>query len=181
MIRQSRRSDHPIRRCLRGAALVATLALGATLASPAVALGPGDKAPDFSLERLDGKGKVSLSQFKGKVVWLDFWASWCAPCLKALPELEEMRGRLPAKKVQILAINLDEDIARANKFLAKHPIGYPSASDPKGTMPELFGVKNMPTSLLIDAKGVVRHVHKGFRAGDIEDIEAMIRKEIGGK
>ena len=161
-------------------ALALLLAMG-LIASPSLALGPGDKAPGFSLPGIDGKAKVDLSKYRGKVVWLDFWASWCAPCLKALPELEEMRKRLPAKHVQVLAINLDQDIKKARKFLKKSPVGYPSASDPEATTPPKFGVETMPTSFLIDRKGVIRLVHKGFRSGDIEDIEAEIMKAVKGQ
>jgi peroxiredoxin len=158
--------------------LLTALLLVGLAASPVAALGPGDRAPDFALKSLDGKSKVSLRSYRGKVVWLDFWASWCAPCLKALPDLEKMRQRVPAKHVQLLAVNLDQDLKKARKFLKKSPIGYPSASDPEGKVPEQFGVENMPTSFLIDRKGVIRYVHKGYRSGDIEEIEAEIEKAV---
>ena len=160
--------------------LTALLVLG--LAAPtATALGPGDPAPDFALKSLDGKSEVSLRSYRGKVVWLDFWASWCAPCLKALPELEKMRQRIPAKHVQLVAVNLDQDLKKARKLLRKSPIGYPSASDPEGKLPEQYGVENMPTSFLIDRKGVIRYVHKGYRSGDIDEIEAELKKAVKAK
>jgi thiol-disulfide isomerase/thioredoxin len=141
----------------------------------ALALEPGQPAPGFVLPSLeDDSQKISLKSYRGKVVWLDFWASWCAPCLTAMPELEKLRQQLPAKDVQIVAVNLDQDPKKALKFLAKNPVGYPSASDVKGGLPQQFGVKTMPTSYLIDRKGVVRLVHPGFRRGDIE----TIREEI---
>jgi thiol-disulfide isomerase/thioredoxin len=164
-------------RTLTGLAM-AGLALGllsAGIAGSAMALEPGQPAPGFVLPSVeDGSKKISLKSYRGKVVWLDFWASWCAPCLTAMPELEKLRKELPAKDVQIVAVNLDQDPKKALKFLAKNPIGYPSASDVKGGLPEQFGVKTMPTSYLIDRKGVVRLVHPGFRRGDIE----TIREEI---
>ena len=162
---------HP--RTLRFARTLATL-LATTLlaAGPVWALEEGDRAPAFKLPALDGQGEVSLEQYKGKVVWLDFWASWCPPCLTSLPELEALRKEMPAAKFHVVAINIDEEPKKALRFLAKSPVGYPSASDPSGALPEEFGLETMPTSYLIDQKGVIRMVHKGYRAGDIEKIKA---------
>jgi peroxiredoxin len=148
--------------------------LSAALAGPAQALQPGDPAPQFAAPGLDGS-KVSLSSYKGKVVWVDFWASWCSPCLTAMPLLEKLRQELPADRFQIVAVNVDRDLDKARAFLREHPIGYPSASDPQGRLPQTFGVETMPTSYLIDRKGVIRHVHRGFRPDDVDDIRAQIR------
>jgi len=144
--------------------------------SPALALGDGDRAPAFSLPALDGKGVVKLSDYRGKVVWLDFWASWCPPCLTSLPELEALRKEMPAAKFQIVAINIDEQPDKARRFLKKQPVGYPSATDPKGELPEVFGLETMPTSYLIDQKGVIRMVHKGYREGDLDKIKAEVTR-----
>jgi peroxiredoxin len=145
------------------------------------ALEVGDRAPDFAAPALDGKGTVSLAQFRGKVVYLDFWASWCAPCLKAIPEIEAMRKELPSDGFQVVAVNLDTSPKKALRFLAKNPIGYPSASDPKGRLPKQFGVDTMPTSYLIDGEGVIRYVHRGFQRGDGTKLRAEIRKLLGGR
>jgi cytochrome c biogenesis protein CcmG/thiol:disulfide interchange protein DsbE len=147
----------------------------------ALALEKGDRAPDFSAPSLDGKGNVGLAQFRGKVVYLDFWASWCAPCLKAIPEIEAMRKELPADKFQVVAVNLDQEPKKALRFLEKNPIGYPSASDPKGHLPKQFGVDTMPTSYLIDGEGVIRLVHRGFQRGDGATLKVEIQKLIGGR
>jgi peroxiredoxin len=158
-------------------ATIVAVVLGCVLmAEAAVALEPGDKAPGFSLPSLDGKGDVSLQSHRGKVVWLDFWASWCPPCLSSLPELEELRKQMPAGEFQIVAVNLDEDKKKALKFLARNPVGYPSGSDPQGALPDRYGLETMPTSYLIDRDGVVRVVHKGYRDGDMKKIRAEVRK-----
>lgn len=151
------------------------LALLLAIAAPAAAVEEGDKAPEFHAPRLNADGGVSLGDFRGKVVYLDFWASWCAPCLVSLPVLDELRKEFPADRFQILAVNLDREPAKARSFLRKRKIGYPSATDPEGRIPETFGLETMPTSYLIDAKGVVRHVHTGFRKGDVGDIRARIQ------
>ena len=154
-------------------ALCLSLSFGVIAIAPDVAaLEEGDRAPAFSLPALDGDGEVSLAQYKGKVIWLDFWASWCPPCLTSLPELEALRKEMPAAKFQVVAINIDEQPKKALRFLAKKPVGYPNASDPEGSLPEVFGLETMPTSYLIDQKGVIRLVHKGYREGDIAKIKA---------
>jgi peroxiredoxin len=157
------------------------LLLALSLPTNARALEAGDRAPDFAAPALAGKGTVSLAQYRGKVVYLDFWASWCAPCLKAIPEIETMRKELANDGFQVVAVNLDTSTRKALRFLAKNPIGYPSASDPKGRLPKQFGVDTMPTSYLIDGEGVIRYVHRGFQRGDGTKLRAEIRKLLGGR
>jgi len=155
-------------------ALVASCLLGL----PATALEEGDAAPNFSAPRLEGGGQLSLSDYKGKVVFVDFWASWCGPCLTSLPLIEEMRKQFPDEDFQVVAINLDQDKKKARRFLAKHSIGYPSVSDPKGLLPERFGLSTMPSSYLLDRDGVVRYVHEGFRKGDEDELESKITQLV---
>ena len=166
----------------RWTAFAGLIALGAILvAGPALALDPGDRAPDFAAPALTGSGNVELSDYRGKVVYLDFWASWCAPCLKAIPEIEEMRGEFPADSFQIVAVNLDQQKKKALRFLEKNPIGYPSASDPKGRLPSQYGLETMPTSYLIGPDGVIRYVHRGFKRGDGSKLRHEIRALLEGK
>jgi peroxiredoxin len=87
-----------------------------------------------------------------------------------------MDKTLPSKHFQIVAVNLDQNPKKARKFLDKHPTSYPSGTDPKGKVPDAYGLETMPTSYLIDRDGVIRHVHEGFREGDIEDIRHEIVK-----
>ena len=145
-------------------------------ANAGLALEAGDRAPAFAAPALDGKGTIELSKYRGKVVYLDFWASWCAPCLLAIPEVEELRGEFPSEEFQIIAVNLDQKKKKALRFLAKHPVGYPSASDPKGRLPGQYGVDTMPTSYLIDRDGVIRYVHRGFQRGDGSKLRLKIRE-----
>lgn len=141
----------------------------------------GEPAPAFSASKLGGQGSISLSSYRGKVVYLDFWASWCAPCQAALPALEELRKEFPADQFQVIAVNVDTDPEKALRLLAKHKIGYPSAADPAGRLPETFGLKTMPTSYLIDRAGVVRMVHPGFRSSDVETLRARIKSLVEAK
>ena len=161
-------------------ALAATALLAAAFAAPARALELGDEAPGFSAPGLAG-GTVSLASYRGKVVYLDFWASWCGPCAKSLPALDQLRKEFAPGDFQIVAVNLDRNPAVAARFLKQRPVGYPSAIDPKGSLPAAFGVEAMPTSFLIDREGVVRHVHRGFRDSDVEPLRRQIQKLVAAR
>jgi thiol-disulfide isomerase/thioredoxin len=156
-----------------------TLLAALVFAAPAQAVSVGEPAPTFNAKELDGSGMLSLTKFRGKVVYVDFWASWCAPCATALPALEALRKEFPAGDFQILAINVDKDPQKARRFLERTPVGYPSASDPDGHLPATFGLETMPTSYLIDRRGIVRHVHEGFEKGDVEGLREHIQGLIG--
>jgi thiol-disulfide isomerase/thioredoxin len=164
-------------RSRRGAAALA-LATLLLVGGAASAVDVGQLAPEFKAPALDGGKSISLAAHRGKVVYLDFWASWCPPCLTSLPLLEKLRKEFPSDQFQILAVNVDQDPGKALKFLERTQVGYPSATDPKGRIPESFGIETMPTSFLIDRSGVVRYVHHGFRKGDVgplrERIESLV-------
>jgi peroxiredoxin len=170
----------PFHRTLLRGLWLAGLALG-LLASPAAATEVGQPAPDFRAPALDGPKPLSLKDFRGKVVYLDFWASWCAPCATALPVLDSFRDEFGADGFQVLAVNVDSDPAKARQFLERRPVGYPSVTDPEGRLPGQFGVETMPTSFLIDRNGVVRLVHRGFKKSDADELRAEIRKLLGGR
>lgn len=163
--------------------LYAALFVLGTLVAPVVTLAMevGDMAPEFALPSLrpvDGTVTLALSDLRGKVVYVDFWASWCAPCLVSIPLLNELRERLIAegKAFEILAVNVDSEPEDGIEFLLDEPVTYLVVSDPAGTTPALYQVPGMPTSYLIDAEGRVRLVHTGFKRSDIELIEAEVGK-----
>jgi peroxiredoxin len=161
--------------------LVLALAAAAGLAGAALALSKGDAAPGFKLARLDGSGDVTLASLHGKVVFLDFWASWCGPCQKSMPQFDAMAKKFPADRFALVGVNVDKNVADAKKALAKRPVSYTILSDPSGSLPGRYGVATMPMAYLIDADGAVRMVHKGFRDGDIEKLEAEIQKLLAEK
>jgi thiol-disulfide isomerase/thioredoxin len=117
---------------------------------------------------------VNPSQFSGKVVLIDFWATWCPPCIQSIPFFNKLTAELQSQKFEILAVNVDEDKATIDDFLKQHPIDYPTVFNPTGECPQAFEVKAMPSSFLIDKKGIVRKIFLGFRDSDQSAIKAEI-------
>ncbi len=137
------------------------------------------KAPGFSLD--GDKGKITLSAYKNKVVYVDFWASWCKPCQKSFSFMNDMQSRYGKKGFQIIAINLDSDRAAAATFLKKHPATFTIAYDSDGKTPGLYKLKVMPTSYLIDRHGNLVNVHRGFKEDQKEKLEKLIVQTLNKK
>ena len=134
------------------------------------------KSRNFKLPDIHTQQDTKLSDFKGKIIYLDFWASWCGPCKKSLPLLNELRNELNDHvNFEVIAINLDTNIQDAKTFLKKHPVDYPVLSDPYGQSALLYGVSVMPSSYLINTNGVVVSSYKGFKNKDIAKIKAHVK------
>jgi thiol-disulfide isomerase/thioredoxin len=130
-------------------------------------------ASDFDLP---GKqANVKLSSSKGKLVYLDFWASWCGPCKQSFPWMNAMQEKYQAQGFEIIAVNLDANSDDAQKFLAATPAKFTVAFDNKGQVPKQYGVKGMPTSYLIGRDGKVAMQHMGFNASDRDKLEQKIQ------
>jgi thiol-disulfide isomerase/thioredoxin len=141
----------------------------------------GNPAPAFDLPVLGADSRhMAIESLRGKVVLLDFWASWCGPCRESFPLYEKLRGELPDKDFTLLAINLDETADAPAAFLHEHPVSYASLADPGGDVAKKFGLIGMPTSFVIDRDGVVRIRHTGFKPQDIEKLRGEIRELIAG-
>lgn len=139
----------------------------------------GQPAPAVSLPQLSGGGEVSLESLRGKVVYLDFWASWCGPCRISFPQLEQLRNELGAQGFEVLAISVDESESDALAFLATMPVSYPVVYDGEGASPQAYGLLGMPTGYLIDREGVVQHIHQGFRKSDGARLRTAIVELLG--
>ena len=142
------------------------------------ATGVGDRAPDFRLPQLGKDSQLGLGDVRGKVVFVDFWASWCSPCREAMPQYEKLYTSLPRDQFAIVAVNVDETRGDAEKFLAAHPVSYAIVFDPAGDVPKAYGLIGMPTSYLIDRNGVVRWRGQGFKSGDIDTLRQQIGKLV---
>tara|TARA_R110001606_G_scaffold349094_1_gene498883 strand:+ start:3013 stop:3519 length:507 start_codon:yes stop_codon:yes gene_type:complete len=141
----------------------------------ALAASEGETAPLFTLPDIDAdKPAISLESLRGKTVYVDFWASWCAPCLRSMPLINELYGKYRDQNFEVIAINVDDPIEDGQDFLLDNPLDYLIAADTDNTVLNEFGVTGMPTSFLIDKDGIIRMVHMGFRGNDIETIEAAV-------
>ncbi|MCA9741421.1 MAG: TlpA family protein disulfide reductase [Deferribacteres bacterium] len=120
-------------------------------------------ALDFTGKTADGK-TVSLKDYKGKVVLLDFWASWCVPCKDEFPFLVKLQKKLQNKNFTVLAVNVDVELEKMQNFVAKQEAAptFPIIFDAQGALPRLYDVDGMPTTVLIDQDGVIRYRHTGF-------------------
>ena len=155
---------------------IVIVALALALCSPVRAAGPGATPPICALKSLGDRAPLDVRQFKGKVVYIDFWASWCAPCARSFPFMNDLDWEFRDRGLIVLAINLDEKLEDAWAFLAKHPASFALAIDPSGQCPRDFGVRGMPSSYLVDRQGMIRHVHLGFRAGEAEKLLALVEQ-----
>jgi len=152
---------------------------GPALARADGELSPGMAAPDFELANLmDDTQRRGLKDYSGQVVYLDFWASWCGPCLVAMPKIETLRQTIDSDEFVVLAVNVDRNLKKARKFLTKIGVGYDSLVDEQGRVSASYGLNAMPSSYVINRAGVVTKVHEGFRDGDEDELRAHIKAVI---
>lgn len=154
------------------------LALTAVIltAQPANSAAKDNAMPNCALTSLEGKQTEDLHQHHGKVLYVDFWASWCGPCAQSFPFLNDLNREFSAKGLHVIGVNVDESAEDAQSFLAKHPASFNIAADASGQCPKNFGVKAMPSTYLIDRNGVVRYTHLGFRTGETKKLREMVEK-----
>lgn len=145
-------------------------------AANAAALEAGKPAPAFELGGLDGP--VKLSQYQGKLVYVDFWASWCGPCRQSFPWMNDMQARYGAQGLQIVGINVDAKTEDARAFLAAVPARFVVAFDAAGATPRSYGIKGMPSSVLIGPDGKILFEHTGFRPADRAELESKIKTAL---
>jgi thiol-disulfide isomerase/thioredoxin len=146
-----------------------TVLAAAWVAASALALPPAYQpaAPDVELR--DGEGRrVRLSEFRGRIVLLDLWASWCPPCRSSFPALDALHREYRSRGVQIVAVNLDEQRRDADAFLDEHPHEMLVLFDPSASVLKAFRAPGVPSSYLIDRQGRIRHTHAGYTAATLE-------------
>jgi len=147
------------------------LTLCAALGGPLSAA--SKQAPDITLRTATGD-VMRLADFRGKVVLVDFWASWCVPCKASFPALDALYREYHARGVEVLAVNVDERHRDADAFLAERPHALPVLFDPAGASAAAFGVEGMPSAFLIDRDGIVRFTHMGYSG----NVDAIYRQEL---
>ncbi|HEY1957558.1 MAG TPA: TlpA disulfide reductase family protein [Polyangiaceae bacterium] len=136
----------------------------------------GKAAPDFSVDTANGKGKVSLASLKGKVVVVDFWATWCGPCKESFPKLQELYTKYNASGAEFVGLSEDDENQGIAEFAqahgnAKFPVGWDSGKSIAGQ----YKPPTMPTSFVIDKNGIVRFVHVGYHDNDQAELETEIK------
>jgi thiol-disulfide isomerase/thioredoxin len=147
----------------------------ANSSAQAGAIKVGESFPDITAFQLEGKLPEVM---RGKVVVVDFWASWCGPCKGSFPVLEELHKRYARQGLVVLGINLDETREAMQEFLAKHPVTFPVVRDQAQKMVKSVSIGTMPTSFLLDGEGKVRFIHTGFHGARTEKEYAQEIEEL---
>jgi len=151
----------------------------ATMTAAAATLQTGAPAPAFQLNSNAGK-PLALADFRGQIVLLNFWASWCGPCRQEMPILEQLNRQYHGKGVTLLGVNVEPDSAAAVQWLKATPVTFPILFDTDSKVSSLYEVAGMPNTVIIDRKGLVRYIHRGYSAGAENDylnqIRALIRE-----
>ena len=132
------------------------------------------KAPDFTAPRLDVDGSFTLSGHAGVPMVLDFWATWCAPCWRALGAAERLQANYAVKGLQVLGVNIDEDVAKAKEFAARRAPTLAMVSDAHGHVADKFDVHAMPVTVVLDCEGRIAARFEGFRDGVEREIDRAV-------
>jgi thiol-disulfide isomerase/thioredoxin len=153
--------------------------LAAMVALPALAVAPAGPAPKFRLDSMAGK-PVSLDQYKGQVVMINFWASWCGPCRAEMPVLEKLHAKYKPMGFTMIGVNVEPDSSLAANWLKSTPVTFPILFDTKSEVSKLYSVAGMPSTVIIDRKGNLRWLHRGYKPGDeneyLDQIRALVRE-----
>ena len=157
--------------------LIAALA-ASVLALPTLALTP-TAAPNFELAAMVGKS-VNLAQYKGQVVMINFWASWCGPCREEMPVLEKLYAKYKPMGFTMIGVNVEPDSKLAAEWLKATPVTFPILFDTKSEVSKLYAVSSMPSTVIVDRKGNLRWMHRGYKTGAeneyLDQIRALVRE-----
>ena len=159
--------------------IIKGLALAAAFVLPAFATSSSGPAPAFQLSGRGGK-TIDLTQFKGQVVMINFWATWCGPCRQEMPLLEDIYKKYKPMGFSMLAVNVEPDSKAAEAWLGKlaKPVSFPVAFDVDSKVSKLYKVAGMPSTVFVDRKGNVRVMHKGYKPGDEDFYLSQIRSML---
>ncbi len=155
--------------------LPACIALGGTSAASAASVsGP---APNFTLQSLDGKN-LKLSEMRGNVVLINFWASWCGPCREEMPLLNQLHSKYEPLGFTVLGVNVEEQEKNARGFLQNFPVDFPVLLDNQNKVSKLYDVIAMPTTVVVDRDGNMRYLPRGYKPGDEKKYRNMVKQLV---
>jgi peroxiredoxin len=157
---------------LKRCALTALVMTGTAYAADA-----GGPAPGFTLAELTGQ-QATLSQYKGQVVMVNFWATWCGPCQQEMPLLDQMYKKFKPAGFTLIGVNVDKEAAPVKDLMARKPVSFPVLLDPANQVSKAYHVDEMPSSVIIDRKGEIRYIHRGYKPGDENEYQDRIRQLI---
>ncbi|MGB6308334.1 MAG: TlpA disulfide reductase family protein [Steroidobacteraceae bacterium] len=157
-----------LRRCALAAVAVAATAFAADEGGP---------APAFTLTTLTG-APGALSQYKGQVVMVNFWATWCGPCQQEMPLLDQMYKKYKPAGFTLIGVNVDKEAPPVKELMARKPVSFPVLLDPANQVSKAYHVDEMPSSVIIDRKGEIRYIHRGYKPGDENEYQDRIRQLI---
>ncbi len=156
--------------------LVISILAASSLASSGM---EGQPAPDFALKSSTGEN-MRLSEYRGDVVMINFWATWCGPCRQEMPLLDELYTRYERVGFNLLGVNIDDDSGRAMKMIDELGVNFPVLFDARKEISKLYAVEAMPVTVLVDREGKVRHVHHGYKPGYedkyLDQIRSLLRE-----
>ena len=159
-----------IKRCAMAAIVVASTAFaaGGDVSGP---------APAFTLTTLAGQPS-GLNAYKGQVVMVNFWATWCGPCQQEMPLLDQMYKKYKPAGFTLIGVNVDKEAPAVKQLLERKPVSFPVLLDPANQVSKAYHVDEMPSSVIIDRKGQIRYIHRGYKPGDENDYQDRIRQLI---
>jgi len=162
-------------RILKVARRLAVAVLAAAAAGANAAVTPSTSAPDFTLPSLDGPN-LRLQEQRGRVVMINFWASWCGPCRVEMPHLARLYEKYRGSGFTVLAVNIDESPQKAASLASQLGMRFPVLLDTDKKVSRLYDLSTMPSTVLVDRDGRVRYVHRGYRDGYEETYDKQIRE-----
>ena len=160
--------------------LILALALSVVAAASLASSGlTGQPAPDFALKSSDGSN-LRLSEYRGDVVMINFWATWCGPCRQEMPLLDELYSRYNRVGFSLLGVNIDDDSSKAMNMVSELGVSFPVLFDSRKEVSRLYEVDAMPVTVIVDREGRVRHVHQGYKPGYeqkyLDQIRSLLRE-----
>lgn len=167
-------SDPARRRWLQAASAAA---LGGAFGPALAAIAPASTAPDFTLRSLGGPN-MRLAEQRGRVVMINFWATWCGPCRQEMPQLSKLYDKYRASGLVLLGVNVDDDVRNATEVAAKLSVSFPVLLDTDKSVAKLYDLSTMPSTVLIDRDGQVRYVHRGYLAGYEDIYDKQVREML---